>query len=379
MASKRDYYEILGVPKGASDDELKKAYRKLAKKYHPDVNKENPKEAEDKFKEVNEAYEILSDSQKRAQYDQFGHAGVDPNGFGAGGFEGFGDINFGDIGDIFDTFFGFGGNSRKKSGPQRGTDILYHQEISFEEAAFGVEKNITINRLETCSSCKGTGAKYGTNPVTCNACGGTGQVQYKRTTPFGQFIKTETCNKCGGEGKVISHPCETCRGKGLYRKNIKLEIKIPAGIDNGQRVINPGLGDFGAKGGPPGDLYIEVKVKPHPLFKREGFNVICEIPITFVHAALGGEIDIPTLEGKIRKNIPEGTQSGTIFTLKGKGIPHTRGQGRGDQFFKVLVEVPKRLNERQKELLVKFAEASGDEIYEQRKNFFDKMKDVLGI
>lgn len=380
MASKRDYYEILGVGKNASDEEIKKAYRKLAKKYHPDVNKDNSKEAEAKFKEVNEAYEVLSDSQKRTQYDQFGHAGVDPNGFGGGGFGGFGDMNFGDIGDIFETFFGgFGVNNRNKSAPRRGADIKYRQEITFEEAAFGTKKSININRLETCVNCKGSGAKPGTSPITCSACNGTGQVQYKRSTPFGQFIKTETCNQCHGEGKVISHACDICRGKGQVRKSIKVEISIPAGIDNDQIIRHTGLGDYGVKGGPPGDLYIEIMVKPHTLFKREGYNVICDMPITFVQAALGAEVEIPTLEGKVKKYIPEGTQSGTIFTLKSKGIPHVKGQGRGDQLVRMIVEVPKRLSDKQKEALIKFAEVSGDEIYEQRKSFFDKMKDALGM
>lgn len=379
----RDYYEVLGVEKGASDEELKKAYRKLAKKYHPDVNKENLKEAEAKFKEVNEAYEILSDSQKRSAYDQFGQAGVDPNGFGGyggGGYNGFGDINFGDIGDIFETFFGFGGGTtKKKGGPKRGADIKIQQEITFEEAAFGVQKEVTINRMETCSNCKGSGAKPGTSPTTCSACNGVGQVQYKRATPFGQFVKTEVCNQCGGEGTVIANPCEVCRGKGQTRKGIKVEINIPQGIDDGQIIRHTGLGDFGVKGGPAGDLYVTIRVKPHVLFKREGVNVICEIPITFVHAALGTEIDIPTLDGKIKQTIPEGTQSGTVIRLKGKGIPQMRGHGRGDQLVRVVVEVPKKLNEKQKEMLRQFADSSGEEVYEQRKSFFDKMKDALGM
>lgn len=379
--AKRDYYEVLGVSKDATEEDLKKAYRKLAKQYHPDVNKDNSKQAEANFKEVNEAYEVLSDSQKRGAYDKFGHAGVDPNGFGGAGFgdyNGFGDINFGDIGDIFETFFGFGGNTKRKSGPQRGADIKYQVEISFEEAAFGVKKSLNINRLETCETCKGNGSKPGTNPVTCSACNGTGQVQYKRSTPFGQFVKTETCNQCHGEGKIILHYCDTCKGKGQVRKNIKVEINIPAGIDNGQIVRHSGFGDYGPKGGPAGDLYIEVRIRPHSLFKREGTTVTCEIPITFVHAALGGEMDIPTLDGKVRKNIPEGTQTGTIFTLKGKGIPSIKTGVRGDQLVKVVVEVPKKLNDKQRDLLIKFAEATGEEVYEERKGFFEKMKDVLG-
>ena len=378
----RDYYEILEVEKGASDEELKKAYRKLAKKYHPDVNKDASKESESKFKEVNEAYEVLSDSQKRAQYDQFGHAGVDPNGFGGfgGGYSGFGDINFGDIGDIFETFFGFGGgNTKKKGGPKKGTDIRVQQEISFEEAAFGTKKEVTINRMETCPNCKGSGAKAGTSPVTCSACNGAGQVQYKRATPFGQFVKTEACNQCGGEGTVIVNPCEVCRGKGHMRKSMKVEINIPQGIDDGQIIRHTGLGDFGLKGGPAGDLYVTIRVKPHVLFNRDGINVIYEMPITFAHATLGAEIDIPTLDGKVKYIIPEGTQSGTVIKLKSKGIPQMRGHGRGDQLVRLVVEVPKKLNDKQKEILRLFADSSGEEVYEQRKSFFDKMKNALGM
>lgn len=377
--SKRDYYEVLGVEKNATDEELKKAYRRLAKKYHPDVNTDNPKEAEAKFKEVNEAYEVLSDPQKRSNYNNFGHAGVDPNGFGGAGYGDFGDINFGDIGDIFETFFGFGGNTKRKSGPQKGMDIKYQMTILFEEAAFGVKKSINVNRLEVCDTCKGTGSKPGTNPVTCSSCNGAGQVQYKRATPFGQFIKTEPCKQCHGEGKIILHACDTCKGKGQIRKNIKVEINVPAGIDSGQIIRHSGFGDYGIKGGPPGDLYVEIRVAPHALFKREGTNVLCDIPITFVHAALGGEMDIPTLDGKVRKIIPEGTQTDTVFTLKNKGIPNIKTGVRGDQLVRVIVEVPKKLNEKQREILLKFADATGEEVYEQRKTFFDKMKDVLGV
>lgn len=382
MASKKDYYEILGVSRGSSDDELKKAYRKLAKEHHPDVNSGNSKEAEAKFKEVNEAYEVLGDVEKRAKYDQFGHAGVDPNGFGGGGFGGgfsdFGDVN---IGDIFETFFGgFGGsNARNTNRPRKGEDINHQIGITFEQSAIGVKKSIKINRVQNCVTCSGTGAKPGTNASACPNCGGTGQIQHKQSTPFGQFVKNEVCNKCNGEGTIIENHCVTCKGKGKIRKEVNVEISIPAGIDNGQTIRHSGLGDAGAKGGPAGDLYVEIKVAPHPIFTREGNDVLCEIPVTFVHATLGGELEIPTLEGKIKKTIPEGTQPGTIFVLKAKGIPNIKGYGKGDQRVKINVEIPQKLNDRQKEILLKFAEESGDEIYENRRSFFKKMKDVLGV
>lgn len=387
MANKRDYYEVLGVPRGASDAEIKKAYRKLAKQYHPDVNP-GDKAAEAKFKEINEAYEVLSDPQKRAKYDQFGHAGVDSNGFGGfgegfGGFGGgFGDFDFGGIGDIFESFFGgtgFGKSTRSKTAPQKGSDLKYSLEISFEEAAFGVEKEISVNRMETCSNCHGTGARPGTEPVTCKHCNGTGQVQYKQSTPFGQFVNIRTCDVCRGEGKVITSPCGVCNGKGRVRKNVKIRVNVPAGIDDGQTISLRGEGEPGIRGGPPGDLFISIRVRPHPIFQRQGADVICEIPITFVQGALGAELEVPTLDGKVKYTIPEGTQTGTVFRLKGKGIPFLRGNGRGDQYVKVNIEVPRKLNEKQKAILREFAAASGDEIYEQRKGFFDKMRDALGM
>ncbi|MCX8131004.1 MAG: molecular chaperone DnaJ [Clostridia bacterium] len=381
MANKRDYYEVLGVEKNASDSDIKKAYRKLAKQYHPDVNPDD-KVAEAKFKEVNEAYQILSDSQKRAQYDQFGHAGTDPNGFGGYG-GGFGDFDFGGIGDIFETFFGgsgFGGRSAKnKNGPQKGADLKYGMEIAFEEAAFGVEREITINRMENCTSCSGSGSKPGTSPTTCKHCNGTGQVQYKQSTPFGQFVNIKACDVCRGEGKVITDPCNTCNGKGKIRKSVKIKINVPAGIDDGQTISLRGEGEPGSKGGPSGDLFITIRVKAHSLFQRQGNDVVCDIPITFVQAALGAELEVPTLDGKVKYSIPEGTQTGSVFRLRSKGIPFLRGNGRGDQYVKVNVEVPKKLNERQKEILKEFAEISGDDHHEQRKSFFNKMKDALGM
>lgn len=379
--NKRDYYEVLEVEKSASDMEIKKAYRRLAKLYHPDMNAGDPA-AEAKFKEVNEAYEVLSDPQKRAQYDQFGHAGVDPNGFSGGFNGGFGDFDFGGIGDIFETFFGgsgFGRSSRSKNGPQKGADLKYAMEISFEEAAFGVEKEISINRMESCSTCHGTGSKPGTSPSTCTHCKGTGQIQYKQSTPFGQFVNVKTCDVCRGEGKIISDPCQTCNGKGKTRKTIKLKINVPAGIDDGQTISLRGEGESGIKGGPSGDLYVSIRVKSHLLFQRQGNDIICDIPITFVQGALGSELEVPTLDGKVKYTIPEGTQTGTVFRLKGKGVPFLRGNGRGDQYVKVYIEVPKKLNEKQKAILKEFADVSGDEVHEQRRGFFHKMKDVLGM
>lgn len=381
MAEKRDYYEVLGVNKSASDADIKKAYRKLAKQYHPDVNP-GDKAAEAKFKEANEAYEILSDSQKRSRYDQFGHAGTDPNGYGGFGGGGFGDFDFGGIGDIFETFFGgagFGKSSRNKTGPQKGADLKYAMEISFDEAAFGCEKEISLNRMENCSTCGGSGSKKGSSSSTCKHCNGSGQVQFKQSTPFGQFVNIKTCDVCKGEGKVIVDPCPSCNGKGKTRKSVKLKINVPAGIDDGQTISLRGEGEPGSRGGPTGDLYISIRVKAHPLFQRQGNDVVCEMPITFVQAALGAEMEVPTIDGKVKYSIPEGTQTGTVFRIRGKGIPYLRGNGRGDQFVKVNIEVPKRLNDKQKSILKEFAEISGDDTHEQRKSFFEKMKDALGM
>ena len=378
MADKRDYYEVLGVDKSASDADIKKAYRKLAKQYHPDMNP-GDKTAEGKFKEANEAYEVLSEPQKRAQYDQFGHAGMNAGGFNGG----FGDFDFGGFGDIFETFFGgsgFGGRtSRTGRGPQKGADIKLSMELSFEEAAFGVEKEVSIDRMERCEKCAGSGSKPGHQSSTCRQCSGTGQIQYKQRTPFGQFVNIKTCDVCHGEGKIITDPCDSCNGKGRVRKSVKRSLNVPAGIDDGQTILLRGEGEPGTKGGPSGDLNIMVRVKPHPIFQRQGIDVICEMPITFVQATLGSEMEVPTLDGKVKYTVPEGTQTGAIFRLKGKGIPFLRGSGRGDQRVRVNIEVPKKLNDKQKELLREFAELSGDEVHEQRKSFFDKMKDALGM
>jgi molecular chaperone DnaJ len=377
LPEKRDYYEILGVDRGASDTELKKAYRNLAKKYHPDINPGN-KEAEVKFKEINEAYEVLSDPQKRQQYDRFGHAGMDGSGFG--GFGGFGGFDFG-FDDLFEGFFGsspFGSSRRRqKTGPKRGADLKYTLEISFNEAVFGANKEIRVSRFQACNNCGGTGAKPGTSPQTCKHCNGTGQIRHAQATPFGQMINMRTCDVCRGEGTIIAHPCEDCNGSGRQQKTSKIDIEIPAGIDNGQTISLRGEGEPGIKGGPPGDLYVNIRVQPHPIFIRDGYDIICEIPVTFTQAALGAELDIPTLEGTMKYGIPEGTQTGTVFRLRNKGIKHLRSNAKGDQFIKVNVEVPKRLTAKQKELLRQFAEISGDDAFEQRKNFFDKMKDLF--
>ncbi|KXZ40088.1 molecular chaperone DnaJ [Alkalithermobacter thermoalcaliphilus JW-YL-7 = DSM 7308] len=379
---KRDYYEVLGVSKNADEKEIKKAYRKLAMKYHPDKNP-GDKEAEERFKEINEAYEVLSDSQKRANYDQFGHAGVNGAGHGFGGFSDFAGSGFGGFEDIFsDVFsdiFGGGFGSRvRKTGPQRGADIKYNIDISFEEAAFGTEKEIKINRDEQCQECSGTGAKKGTSRKTCPVCNGTGEIRNAQRTPFGTIMNARTCHNCHGEGTVIESPCSKCNGSGKVRSTKKINIKIPLGVDEGSIIKLSGEGELGSKGGPRGDLYVVINVRPHKLFKRDGYDVYCEVPITFVQAALGDEIEVPTLDGRVKYKIPEGTQSGTVFRLKEKGVPRLRGTTRGDQYVKVIVEVPRKLSERQKEILRQFAKESGEEVHEQRKNFFNKMKDIIG-
>lgn len=378
MADKRDYYEVLGVEKGASDDEIKKAYRKMAKKYHPDVNPGNA-EAEAKFKEANEAYEVLSDSQKRARYDQFGHAGTDPNGFGGGnyggGFSGFEDF---DLSDVFGSFFGGGFGSRgssRRNGPRKGSDISENVVLTFEEAAFGVKKQIKIYRVEDCDSCHGTGAKNAADRQTCPACGGTGEVRTTQRSPFGQFVNVTTCNNCGGTGTVIKNPCEKCKGKGKIKRSRTIEVNIPAGINHGETVSLRGQGNAGTKGGPAGDLYVTVTLKRHPIFTRNGCEVYCNVPITFVQAALGAEIEIPTIDGMMPYTIPEGTQSGTSFRIRGKGIKNLRSGVRADQIINVIVEVPKNLNAQQKQALEKFGEVTNDKNYKQQKGFFEKIKE----
>ena len=374
---KRDYYEVLGVSRGASEDEIKKAYKKMARKYHPDLNP-GDKTAEEKFKEVNEAYEVLSDADKKARYDQYGHAGVDPN-FGAGGFGGGfdGSFDFGDLGDIFGSFFGggFGGGRRTNpNAPQRGESIRLSLAISCEEAAFGCEKAVTVERYETCDTCHGNGCAPGTSPEVCPDCHGTGTVQVRRQTPMGVFATSSPCPKCGGKGRIIHQPCKDCRGSGMVRKKKTIQASIPAGIDNGQTISIRGQGNAGKNGGPAGDLLITITVRPHELFRREGTSVLCEAPITFTQAVLGAELEIPTIDGKVKYTLPEGTQSGTTFRLKGKGIPSINGRGRGDQYVTVYIETPKNLNKEQKEALKKFAETMGESNYEEQKKFFKKFK-----
>lgn len=379
MADKRDYYEVLGVQKGASEDEIKKAYRGLAKKYHPDLNPGNA-EAETKFKEVNEAYEVLSDSEKRARYDQFGHAGVDPNfGGGAGGgnpFQGGFDFT-----DIFDSFFGggFGGGSRRANpnAPRQGGDVQESVAISFEEAAKGCKKTIEYHQIETCSDCHGTGAAAGTSPKTCPNCNGTGQVRISQRTPFGVVQSTQTCDRCRGKGRIIETPCKTCDGTGRVRRKRTIEVTIPAGIDDEQILNVSGKGNAGVNGGPPGDLHVYISVRPHPIFERRGSDVWCEMPITFTQAALGADVEVPTLDGKVSYHVHEGTQPGDTFRLKGKGIQSLRSRSRGDQYVKVTVEIPKNLSEKQKDLLRQLDSATGDKNYQKRRNFFSKLKDLF--
>ncbi len=375
---KRDYYEVLGVSKGASDDEIKKAYKKLARKYHPDMNP-GDKEAEEKFKEINEANEVLSDPTKKSRYDQFGFAGVDPNyGAGQGGWGGAGGFDFGDLGDIFGSFFGGGfggaGQQARRNGPQRGESIRVSVSVSFTEAAFGVEKEVTIERSEECGVCHGTGCADGTTPEVCPDCRGTGTVQVRRQTPMGMFATSAPCSKCGGTGKIIHQPCGECRGSGRQRRRRTVKVNIPAGIEGGQTISLRGQGHAGKNGGSAGDLLITVVVKPHEIFQREGTNVYCEAPITFVQAVLGGELEIPTIDGKVKYTIPEGTQTGTVFRLRGKGIPVLNGRGRGDQYVTVTIETPQNLNREQKEALRKFGETLGEGNYEKQKSFFKKFK-----
>ena len=354
--NKRDYYEVLGVSKGASEDEIKKAYKKLARKYHPDMNP-GDKEAEEKFKEVNEANEVLSDPEKKARYDQFGFAGVDPSyGAGAGGAGG----GFG------------GGRSSRRNAPQRGESIRQTVILSFEEAAFGCEKEITVERIETCGDCGGTGAAKGTTAETCPNCRGTGVVTQTQRTPLGMFQTQGACPNCRGTGKIIKKPCPKCGGQGRVRKTRKFKVNIPAGIDDGQSIQQRGQGNAGANGGPAGDLYVTVAIRPHPIFTRDGSDVYVEIPISFAQAALGDTLQVPTIDGRVEYKVPEGTQTGTVFRLKGKGIPVLNGRGRGDQYVTVTIETPRNLNREQKDALRKFSEALGEGNYEKHKGFFKK-------
>ena len=388
MAEKRDYYEVLGIGKNATDAEIKSAYRKLAKKYHPDLNP-GDKEAEEKFKEVNEANDVLSDPQKRQRYDQFGFAGVDPNyaaanGGGAGGFGcGFGGVDLGDIfGDIFGGGFGggfggFGGGSstRTANAPRKGHDIQASVILTFEEAAHGCSKKITINRQDTCPDCGGTGAAKGTSPETCPDCGGRGYVVTQQRTPFGVMQSQQPCSHCGGRGTIIRNPCKTCRGTGKTAARKSLEINIPAGIDDDQNIALRGQGDAGSNGGPAGDVIVHVTVKADPMFERDGYDVTIHVPITFSQAVLGDDVEVPTVDGRIVQHIPEGTQSGTKFRLRGQGIQYLNGRGRGDQYVIVDVEIPKKVTRAQREALKAFEDSMKEDNYEKRKGFFKNLRD----
>ncbi len=374
--SKRDYYEVLGVSKGSDEKEIKKAYRRVAMKYHPDRNPDDA-DAEDKFKEASEAYEILSDSEKRAAYDQFGHAGVDPQMGGGGGFSG----NFSDIfGDVFGDIFGGGGGGRQRGGPQRGSDLRYTLEISLEDAVKGTTVKIKVPTLQTCEPCDGSGAKPGSSPSTCGTCGGAGQVRMQQ----GFFQVQQTCPACRGKGRVISDPCTSCRGAGRIEETKTLSVKVPAGVDTGDRIRLSGEGEAGPEGGPPGDLYVQMSVKSHPIFERDGKHLYCEVPITVPDAALGGELEVPTLDGRVKLKIPAGTQTGKLFRLRGKGVKPVRGGTEGDLMCRVEIETPVNLSKRQKELMEELQETMNEggnkhsprqsSWFEGVKSFFDDMK-----
>ncbi|MFN8544321.1 MAG: molecular chaperone DnaJ [Candidatus Binatia bacterium] len=370
---KRDYYEILGVSRSATEEDLKKAYRKLAIKWHPDKNPENRAEAEERFKEISEAYQILADGERRAQYDRFGHAAFEQGG-GFGGFEfaagGFEDI----IGDLFGDFFGTGRGRGGRTRARRGADLQYRLDLTFEEAARGAEKTITIPRTSPCETCEGRGAKPGTQPRPCPQCRGTGQIRFQQ----GFFSIAKTCGQCNGNGSIVANPCPTCGGAGTERRAHTLSVKIPAGVDTGSRLKLRGEGEAGASGGPSGDLYVVIEVQEHPLFVREGADIICDVPVSFAQVALGAEIEVPTLEGASKVKIPAGTQSGQVFRLKGKGIPDLGGYGRGDEIIRVMVETPRKLSARQRELVQEFARESGEEVHPLSKSFLDKVRAMLG-
>lgn len=382
MADKRDYYEVLGLKKGASEDEIKKAFRKMALKYHPDKNP-GDKTAEEKFKEVNEAYSILSDPEKKKLYDQFGHAGVDPNsGFGGagGGFGGFGG-SYDDIFDMFGNMFGGGfggfGSRAQRNGPRKGRDLQKAMTITFEEAAFGVKKEIQVNKNVECSKCHGSGAAPGTQKQQCPKCGGSGQIHTTQRTPFGQFSNVQPCDRCGGTGEIIETPCPDCGGSGYIRKNVKIQVNIPAGVDNDSIIPLRGQGEPGVNGGPAGDLYIVISVKPHKLFKRKGSDLQLEIPISFEQAALGAEIVVPTLEEKIKYKVPAGTQPGTKFRIKGKGVPNVRNGRKGDLYIKVNLEVPTKLNAEQKKAVEEMGKTLDEKCYKSKSRFRDAIKELF--
>jgi molecular chaperone DnaJ len=365
---KRDYYDVLGVSRSAGAEDLKKAYRRLALKYHPDKNPEDRPAAEDRFKELNEAYQVLSDAERRAQYDRFGHAAFEQD----GGFPfpgGFDDI----IGDLFGDFFGTGRSRGGRSRARRGEDLQYRLDLSFEEAARGCERTLAFARLHTCDECGGSGAKPGTNPTTCSQCRGTGQLRLQQ----GFFSIAKTCGYCSGRGTVVKSPCPTCDGTGNTQRHHTLSVKVPPGVDTGSRLKLRGEGEAGQAGGPPGDLYVVIDVEAHPLFQRDGVDVDCDVPISFVQAALGTEMEFPTLYGSAKVKIPGGTQSGHVFRLRGRGIPHLGGYGTGDQLVRVAVETPRKLSARQRELLEEFAKVSGEDVHPRSKSFLDKVKSIL--
>jgi len=394
MADKKDYYEVLGVNKNSTDDEIKKAYRKLARKYHPDLNRDDPKTAEAKMKEINEAYDVLKDKEKRAQYDQFGHAAFSGAGYGgAGGGTYTGNINMEDVeeifnqmggggfgfGDIFGDLFGRGQNrARRKRGPERGADLRYDLSLTFEEAAFGKKMTIKVPRMETCEECGGTGAKKGTTPDECPDCHGTGTRQTTTRTPFGVISNARPCERCHGSGQIVKNPCNHCHGMGKIRVERDIDLNVPKGVNEGQRLKISGGGQAGERGGQPGDLYVYINIKPHKIFTRRDIDVHCEVPISFVQAALGATIEAPTIDGKVDLTIPEGTQSGAVLRIRGKGIPALRGEGRGDEFVRIKVLTPKNLTGRQKKLLREFEDGGSDSTNNpEKKSFIDKLKDLF--
>jgi molecular chaperone DnaJ len=373
--AQKDYYETLGVPKGASQDEIKSAFRQLARKYHPDVSKEA--DAEERFKEINEAYAVLSDEEKRAAYDRFGHAGL--NGFG--GAPDFSNI---DLTDIFEDLFGFGFGGRSRGGrqsnrPRQGANLRYILTLNFEEAVFGVEKEVEITRDETCSRCKGSRAEPGTSPTRCTTCNGAGEVRQARQTLFGSMVQVTTCPTCGGAGETISTPCRQCQGRGVERKTSKKTVEVPAGVDNGTQIRLSGEGQPGVNGGPPGDLYLAIKVRPHQFFRRKEDNILLNLDINIAQAALGAEVEVPTVDGKAFLKIPAGTQPGKVLRMRGKGVPQLRGRGRGDQMVVINVEIPKHLTSEQSELMEKLAASLGTEAHPQERSFLDSLRDIFGV
>ncbi len=378
----RDYYEVLGVDRNASKDEIKRAFRRLARQYHPDVNKDP--DAEERFKEINEAYAVLSDDEKRAAYDRFGHAGVN-GGFGAGagptGFGGFEDFGFGDLTDIFEEFFGFGTGRRTRrarTAPQRGDDLHYTIHLTFEEAVFGVEKEVEITRDEVCARCHGSGAEPGTAPTRCATCGGSGEVRQVRQTIFGRMVQVTTCPSCGGAGTTIGSPCRQCRGRGVERKTVRKVVRIPAGVDEGMQIRITGEGQPGRNGGPRGHLYLKVHVRPHKYFRRRGDDILLDLNINVAQAALGAEVEVPTVDGPAMLRIPPGTQSGQVIRMRGKGVPRLHGDGRGDQLVVINVEIPRRLNAEQQRLFEELARSLGSEVRPSQRSFFDHLRDILG-